>query len=125
MKKVLGITFGGLQKKTLQLVLLILAVTVAAFMAVSVYQSRMLVRIVGETRSEQQEAISLASEETMNRMLEESLVRLTGMQARIANNDFSEVVSNIYTLHTIAQGLFEKRDSLEPLTVDLPDPALI
>ena len=124
MKKVLGITFGGLQKKTLQLVLLILAVTVAAFMAVSVYQSRMLVRIVGETRSEQQEAISLASEETMNRMLEESLVRLTGMQARIANNDFSEVVSNIYTLHTIAQGLFEKRDSLEPLTVDLPDPAL-
>ena len=62
MRKILGITFGGLQKKTLNLVLMMLLVTVALFIGVSVFENRMLVKIVGEAKTEQQQAPSKADE---------------------------------------------------------------
>ena len=55
MKKILGINFGGLKEKTVRMVLSILLITIALFAAVSIYQSRMLTKIVGEAREEQQE----------------------------------------------------------------------
>ena len=124
MKKRFGIGHGGLQRKTVLLVFAVLAVTAALFTAVSAYQNRMLVRIVGETRTEQQQAISQASQETMSRVLVEALVNTTSLQAKIADNDFSEIVSDAYTLRSIAQGLFENRENLAPLPVNPPDPAL-
>ena len=123
MKKILGITFGGLQKRVTLLVLIMLSVALAAFMALSAYQNGMLVSVVEETRDEQQKAISETSEETMYRMLEGTLVRTTVLQAGIADNDFSEVVNNTYMLQTMAQGLFESRDSLAPAAFYLPDPS--
>ncbi len=124
MKKKSVFRYRGLQKKTILLVLMMLAITAVAFIAISAYQNRMLVRIVGDTRTEQQQAISRASEETMNSLLEESLVKTTELQARIADNDFSEVVSNVYTLHSIARQLFESADSVSRLPAAPPDPAL-
>ncbi len=124
MKKVLGITFGGLQKRTVILALTILAATVAVFMVVSFYQNKMLTRVVGETRNEQQEAISRISEETMEQVLQSAMVQSTSLQARIADNDFAEVVNQVYMLQSMAQGLFENRDSFMPLTPGLPDPDL-
>ena len=120
----LGITFGGLQKKTILLVLFMLAVAVGVFVAVSVYQNEMLVRIVGETRTEQQQAISHASEETMRRVLEESLVETTDLQAKIANNDFSEIIHDIHMMQTVAERMFATRSGQEAVTVGPPDLAL-
>ena len=120
----LGITFGGLQKKTILLVLFMLAFAVGVFVAVSVYQNEMLVRIVGETRTEQQQAISHASEETMRRVLEESLVETTDLQAKIANNDFSEIIHDIHMMQTVAERMFATRSGQEAVTVGPPDLAL-
>ena len=115
---------GGLQRKTLLLVLVMLAATVAVFTAVSNYQNKMLARIVGETREEQQRAISQTSQETMHQVVVGTMVKITALQANIADNDFAEVVHNTAMLRTMAQGLVENRDSLIPMLPQLPDPAL-
>ena len=124
MRKILGITFGGLQKKTLNLVLMMLLVTVALFIGVSVFENRMLVKIVGEAETEQQQAISRASETTMQSILESAFVDATAKQAKIADNDFAEVVNNIQMLQSMAEGLFENRGSLMPAAAALPDASL-
>ena len=124
MKKILGITFGGLQKKTIRLVLVMLLVVILLSTGVFLYQSRMLTRVVEETRLQQQDAISQSSQQTIYRVLESAQVNSTALQANLADNDFAEVVNNVTMLQTMAQGIFENRDSLAPLTVSPPDPAL-
>ena len=124
MRKVLGITFGGLQKKTVTLVLVMLLIMLAVFVGVSHYQNRMLVGVVGETRDGQQEAISQVSEDTMHQMLEGSLVSSTSLRADLEDSEFSEIVNNVYMLQTMAQGLLESRDGIAPMQPGLPDPAL-
>ena len=121
MKKILGITFGGVQRKTLLLVLLVLAVTLALFTGAGFYQNRQLIRIVGQTRTEQQTAISKTSSQTMQQVIDSSLTATTELQATVADNDFTEVINYAYMLRTIAEGLLENRESLDPLPVSLPD----
>ena len=120
MKKIFRIKLGGLQKKTINLVLIVLFLTVAAFFAVSSYQNKMLLEIVGETRIEQQQAISQTSEETMHQVIMNTLVSTTALRANIADNDFAEVVNNTYMLQTMAQGLIGNRDNLTPAEFSLP-----
>ena len=112
MKKFLGITFGGLQRKALILVLLVLVLTLAMFTGVSLYQNRQLVRVVGDTRTEQQAAISNIASQTMHSVVDSSLTETTALQAMLADNDFAEVTRNIYTLQSMAQGILENRDNL-------------
>ena len=123
MKKTMRLILGGIKKKTVFLVLMLLVLTVAAFYAVSNYQNRMLVSIVGETRTEQQKAISQTSEATMHSVMESTLVSSTALQATIADNDFAEIVNDTYMLQTMAQGLLERRDHLRPAELSLPDAA--
>ena len=124
MKKLLGITFGGLQRRAIGLVLSILVLVIAVFAGVTVYQNRMLANIVNETRIMQQQAISQASEETMHQMLSGSMIRAAALEASTADADFAEVINNTLMLQTMAEGLFENRDSMEPAAFSLPDPAM-
>ena len=124
MKKILGITFGGLQRKLVRLVLLVLLTTIAAFALISFYQKGTLTNLVEETRVEQQESISGISEEVMSKVMENSFAQMTVMQAEIAEKDFSEVVNNVYMIQSLAQGLFQNRNVLEPGQVGLPDPSM-
>ena len=124
MKNRFGFVRGGLQKKTVLMVLTLLVVSMAVFAAVSVYQNHTLVSIVGETRTEQQQAISDTSEETMYQVIENTLVNSTALQARIADNDFAEIVNDTYMLQSIAQGLIEDRDRFHPAELHLPDPSM-
>ena len=121
MKKLLGLTFGSLQKKMIRLVLIILAASAAVFAAVTAYQSSLLAGIVSETRTEQQEAISRTSEETMYQMVRASLVKTTALQAEIADNEFSEIIDNIYMLKTMAEGILGTENGLKPGQAALPD----
>ena len=123
MKKILGITFGGLQKRAILLVALMLLLLAAMFAGITVYQNRLLLNVVSETRVEQQNAISETSKATMHQVIEGSLVSSTELQATLADNDFAEVVSNTRMLQTMAEGILENRGSLSPLPVALPDAA--
>ena len=53
MKKIMGMTFGGLQKKMVRLVMTVLCLAIVALIAVSFFQDRMLISLVEDTRVEQ------------------------------------------------------------------------
>ena len=57
MIKKFGITIGGLQQKILNLVLVFIIVISGVYLAVSVYQSRVLSATVGEANEEQHQSI--------------------------------------------------------------------
>ena len=82
MKKILGFTFGGLQKKMIALVMIMLSVAVVVFIGISFYQNKMLVDVVQNTRVEQEKAISQVSEQTMHQMMEGTLAEMTAMHAK-------------------------------------------
>ena len=124
MKKLYHIFLGNLRKKTVFLVVSILIVTTMAFSLVSAYQNRMLVGVVGETRTEQQQAISQSSRETMHQVLMSTLSTTTSLEAEVLDDGFSEIVDDIHMLENLAIEVFENRDSLEPVAVGLPDPAM-
>ena len=106
------------------LTLAVLAAAVAAFAAISAYQNRMLAEIVGTARTEQEQAITRTSEKTMGQLLKSALIQETSLKASVADSDFAEVVRNIYTLQSLAQGIFENSGELANAAVSLPDPAL-
>ena len=124
MTKISKTVFGGLKKKTVFLVLAVLLLAVGVFAAVSGHQNRMLTNIVGETRNEQQQAISLISQETMHGVVTNTVASSTALQAKIADNDFAEIVKDTLMLQSMAQELLERREHLRPAELSLPDPAL-
>ncbi|MBQ8967437.1 SpoIIE family protein phosphatase [Ruminococcus sp.] len=123
MKKLLGMTFGGLQQKILNLVLIFMLLIIGVFGAVSVYQSKRLTKIVSGAAVEQQEAIEKVSGETMSAVVNSTMTKTTALQAYIADDMFSEMRSDVATLQTLAEGLFEHRDSFEPYPYYPPDKA--
>ena len=124
MKKVLGLTLGGLQKKAITLALVMLLIAVLTFTAVFFYQNNMLADVVGETRTEQQNAISQVSRETMHQMLEGSLESSTALRAALADNDFSEIIHDVYMLRNMAEQLLLNRATITPRMPSLPDVSL-
>ncbi|MCR5793843.1 MAG: SpoIIE family protein phosphatase [Solobacterium sp.] len=122
MKKLINMISDGLQKKTVLLVLLILIVTVAESTAFSAFQRRSLTKIVADTRDEQQQAITDLSEETMESVMTDLLGRATVLQSKLADNDFNEIINDAYILQSMAQSLIEKKDSIVPYELSLPDP---
>ena len=121
MKKIMGMTFGGLQKKMVRLVMLVLCLAIGALTVVSFFQDKMLIRLVEDTRIEQQQAISGISKETMSQVLEDSFVRMTGVEAENADHEFSEVVTDITILQSMAEELLKNRDSVAPVMIGGPD----
>ena len=117
----MGMTFGGLQKKMVRLVMLVLCLAIGALTVVSFFQDKMLIRLVEDTRIEQQQAISGISKETMSQVLEDSFVRMTGVEAENADHEFSEVVTDITILQSMAEELLKNRDSVAPVMIGGPD----
>ncbi|MBR5009762.1 MAG: SpoIIE family protein phosphatase, partial [Clostridia bacterium] len=124
MKTILGIKIGGLQQKIFNLVLLVIIAIIGAFIAVNTYQQNKLTQIVQSAGVEQQEAIEAISAQTMAAVLETSMSHTTALQAYIANDLFSEVKTDVLTLRTVAEQLFEHMDSVSPHPYHLPDAAL-
>ena len=116
--------FRGVQQKIMALVLALMLGMLALVLAVSAYRNNSLTRIVGETRTAQQQSITQISRSTMHAVVESSLVNITGLQAELADENFSELRDNVRMLQTLAQELFANRDSLEPAPFRTPDPAL-
>ena len=124
MRKILGITVGGLRDKLVRLVVVTLIIAVAAFAGITIYQNQRLAKIVDDARVEQQGAITQSTQSTMNSVLAGSLAEAAQLRAKIADNDFAEVIKNVKTLQTMAQGLLVNRAQLAPAEVSLPDASL-
>ena len=97
MKKFLGITFGGLQRKTLQLSLVLLLLVSLANVAINVWSNQMLTDVVAQTREEQTQAISRISEETMLGVQENALVEINRLTAALVN-DLNQYSRSVHTV---------------------------
>ncbi|WP_295154865.1 SpoIIE family protein phosphatase [uncultured Ruminococcus sp.] len=124
MIKKFGITIGGLQQKILNLVLVFIIVISGVYLAVSVYQSRVLSATVGEANEEQHQSIEQVSDATMEAVVASSLTRQAAMEAYIANDMFAEVESNVLTLQSFATGLYNNADNFDSHPVSYPDPSM-
>lgn len=123
MKTLFGIKFGGLQQKILNMMLLMIIALIAVYTIVSVYQQRRLAGIVQEAGAKQQAAIETASQETMQTVLESSMSRTTALQAYIADDLFSDVLTDVSTLQAFATELFKHADNYPDHPYFEPDPA--
>lgn len=109
MKKIWGITFGGLHNKILAVLLVFLLALVGLFLANSAYRTVQLRKIVGSTDKEQQEAIMQTSNATMHKVIEDSLTQINELQADELDSQFAETKDNVRMLRALAERLFEKR----------------
>lgn len=123
MKKKFGITFGGLQQKIFNLVLIFLLALIGVFAVVSAYQANKLSAAVNDASSEQQAAINNVSENTMHQLVDKSLTKTNAMQAYIADDMFLDVKTDVATLQSLATVLFAHKDSFESFQVYPPDKA--
>ena len=100
----------------------VILLTIALLALVSFYQYQMLVSISEESRTEQQQAISRTSEETMAQILESSIIRMTVLEAQKADHEFQEVANDVQMLKRMAVLLLRKNEpTTEPLTFPNPE----
>ena len=123
MKIIRGIKIGGLEQKIFNLLLIFLAALIGAYSAVAYFQQRNLTDVVERASVEQQASITAVSEETMEAVLDTSMVRTTALQAYIANDLFMDVRTDVETLHAFAEELFAHERNFYPHPYYEPDPA--
>ena len=121
MIKKFGLTFGGLEQKILNLVLIFMLAIVGAFTAVSIYQVNRLNNIVSDASSQQHGAIQKVSGDTMHQVIAGSMTKTNALQAYIADDMFLDIKTDVSTLQSLATGLFEHMDSFEAAPYALPD----
>ena len=122
MKIIRGIKIGGLQQKVLNLMLIFIIALISAYAAVAAYQQKNLTAVVQRASAEQKASITAVSEQTMEAVLETSMSRSTALQAYIANDLFADVQTDVRTLQTFAEELFEHSGSFPAHPYAEPDP---
>jgi len=91
MKKYKNLTFGGIQQKIFNLVLIMLLLIMAAYSVMILYQMKNLTGLVTETNEEQKGAITATSRQIMDAVIAQTQTSRTQMQAYIADNMFSAI----------------------------------
>ena len=124
MKKYKYITFGGIQQKIFNLVLIMLVLVMAAYTATIVYQMHNLTSLVSDTGEKQKGAITAIADQTMDAVIAGSLSTQTRLQAYIADDLFADTADAVGTLAEYARMLFEAPQRYPAREAALPDAAL-
>ena len=124
MRKYKNITFGGIQQKIFNLVLIMLVLVMATYSGSIVYQMNRLTGIVSDTNEKQKGAITAISQQTMNAVISGSLGSRTQMQAYISNDLFSDTADAVGTLGEYTRMLFENPERYPAREAALPNAAL-
>ena len=95
MKKIRNFVIGGIGQKVYNLMLVSILLIVAAFAAMILVQSNKLSRLVEKSSTEQKEAITETSRETMRLTIDASLRQAVEMEAYIVDNVFADLSSNV------------------------------
>ncbi len=124
MKNFFGFKLGGLKHKILRLVLIIFVFIIGCISVVSYYKTRYLSSIVASAREEQQVALSDVSTNAIHGVLETSMTKTNAMQSYIADDMFEDIRSDVWTLQSLAEGMFSGHNAYEPIPFNPPNPAL-
>ncbi|MBQ3865571.1 MAG: SpoIIE family protein phosphatase [Clostridia bacterium] len=109
-----GIKLGGLHQKIFNLMLIFILALIGLFVAVSVVQQNSLTKVVQEASAGQQASITAVSENTMEETVQATMARTTALQAYIADDLFSDVKTDVLTLHSFATELFAHAEAFRP-----------
>ena len=120
MKNIRGLKIGGLQQKIINLVLLFILLLIGVYTAVTVWHQRNLSEVVQNASYRQQNSIKEVSEQTMESVLNTSLMQATALQGYIADDLFYDVRSDVLTLQAFATELFEHAENFSAHPVDYP-----
>ena len=121
MKKFGNITIGGIQQKVFNLVLITIILILAAFSAVSFYQTNRLTNIVEDSSTEQKESITSISEQTMKAILDSNLTQSTQMEAYIAGDIFKDTERVVKIIADYTAKLFASPDNYPDVETNVPD----
>ncbi len=120
MLKKFGLTFGGLQQKILNLVLIFILMLVGLYVSVAMYLSGQLSGIVQKSADEQKTSITQISEQTMSGTLSVTMTQSARMQAYMADNLFSEARGNVLTMQEYAEYIFSHKSEFSDKPVYEP-----
>ena len=121
MRKFKNLVIGGIQSKVFNLILYTVILLTAAFMAVSIYHTNMLSRLVARSGESQQAAISGITSSVMDQVVTQSLARTNQMEAHMANEIFDAAADQVTFLADMATKLFAQADAA-PKPYAAPDP---
>ena len=124
MRKYKNITFGGIQQKIFNLVLIMLVLLMATYSVMIIYQINHLTGLVSDTNEKQKGAITAISQQTMDAVIAGSLGTQTQLQAYIADDLFSDTADTVRTLEEYTRMLFEAPERYPVREASLPDAAL-
>ena len=124
MKKIKNFTLGGIQHKIFTLVLIMIVLVIVVYTVVIFYQINSMTGLVKETNEKQKEAITEVSGNTMNAVVSKSLGSDTQLQARIADDMFTNTSNLVKTIGGYAETLFSSPDRYPVREVKGPDASL-
>ena len=122
MKRFKNLVIGGLQSKIFNLILYTVVLLSAAFMAVSLYHTRMLGDVVEENGQRQQAAISDITGNVMDQVVAQSLGRSNGTEARLADEMFAAAGERVAYLAEQTATLFARPQDYPARPWAAPDP---
>ena len=106
MKKFKNFVIGGIQQKVFNLVLITALMLMAAYTIVIAVQTGRISQIADETNRQQKQSITEISRETMDAVVNSSLVQSVGMQAYIADDLFRDTAGVVQVIADYAEHLF-------------------
>ena len=123
MKRFKHFVLGGIQNKVFNLILYTVVLLTVAFTAVSLYNSRSLSQVVGDSGQRQQQAISTITSSVMQEVVSQSLQHSNRMETQLANRLFRSVGDRVTFLGDYAEKLFAHPEEYAPQPFSVPDPA--
>ncbi|MBQ8094070.1 MAG: SpoIIE family protein phosphatase [Clostridia bacterium] len=122
MKKFKNLVIGGIQNKIFNLILFTVILLTAAFIALSLHQSRMLVSLTEESSAKQKTSIGDITGSVMNSVVEKSMVKSANMEAMLADEMFSGLKTRVEMMGQYAEKLFASPDQYPRMPYAVPDP---
>ncbi len=123
MRKIRNLVIGGIQTKVIVLILVAMILTGAVFTLMSQYKSHILTELSRETNRQQQQAISDTTNGIMRQVAADSMTRIMGQDARIADETFRDQKILVHMIADYAAGLMNYDEELPPVPLAEPDPA--
>ena len=114
MKRIRKITIGGIQSKVFNLILYTVILLTGAFMAVTVYQNTLLVRLVSESGERQHESIGDITGRVMDVVVDQNLERSNRTDTAIVDAMFTDEARRVMFLADQATRLFAHPEEYSP-----------
>ena len=123
MKRMKHFVLGGIQSKVFNLILFTIILMTAAFVAISLYHSNMLMQVASDSGEKQQTTISEITGGIMDQIVTQSLGRSNRTEARFADEMFEAAAERVTFLADCARELIASPENYIPRTWAAPNPA--